>query len=1253
MQLRRRATIAMAVAALVMVSLISSFAETVSYTYDDMLRLARAQFENGTIFEYIYDELGNRLIKTVLPPGSPPNSLPYAPSNPSPAGGAIDVSPSQTVVLTWTGGDPDAGDIITYSVYFGTDPNPPLVKKVQTTSFSPEPLRSLTTYYWKVVARDNHYGTVEGPVWSFTTKNDPPAASFTATKTLNWAITVNFTDNSTATDDEIVSWSWDLNGDGFPDSSAQNPTYDYYSAGTYPVTLTVTDIHGASSTKTINLYLTYDPDLDCDGIPDSADNCPRTYNPDQADSDGDGLGDACTSIHCVSSSAQFQQALDQAVLNSKNDIIQLVGGTYGISGNNNKSFKYKSSEPYSLIIKGGYTAGCASRAANPSATLLDGENIDQGWSTSGGGTYEFDTNGTLYDMDTNGGVLTLYDQDTGGTVTLYDFDTTSSTVAKIVLDGLTIQNGKSGNGGGIYANVAKPLLLSNNIFRKNSANSYAGLFVEADNGNVLLRNNMITDNTASNAAGGLYVYSRGKVDLVNNTISGNSAGSSGGGLYLQTEGSGAVADIFNCIIWGNSATEGGDIYSLTDYWQPGTVNLLYNDFDPAKLSGTYTYSEGNITADPLFAAPLTGDYHLSISSPLINAGNNGARYLPTTDFEGNARISGAAVDTGADELLLDTEAPTGSVTINSGAAYTNAPAVTLSLSATDPGGVAQMCVSNTASCEAWEAYSSSPRSWTLTTGDGAKMVNTWFRDTAGNTTATPYTAAITLDTISPQVSVPNIVNGTTYTADVTPDIQVTDNNLNVSTITLNGQPYVSGTAITTDGTYTLAVQAQDLAGNTTTYSVGFTINKFRVVTTQLPAAGAGVPFSHTLSASGGDGNYTWSLVSGQLPQGLTLNPATGEIAGTTSTPALYNDLIFQVLDGLQRIATKTLPLVVTGITREWERSADNPETSGVIEGVAVTTDANGFIYVVAREQNAYGGQEIATIKYDQNGTFVWKRNFRDEFYDYAVARAISVDTDGTVFVAGYANNANSDLDFVTIKYNAAGVEQWARRFNDEFFAVANAVTPIGNGHVVTAGYVNFVYVMVEYDAAGNLLSTKRELGTGINAIGRDALGNIYVTGFGGSSYLTIKYDSLLNKTWERPYSHSSSEFDSFMTVDADGNLYIAGFADFPEGTFPAVIKYDTNGNLLWSKKYGTNFWRFNSISHDPEGNVYVLTDNDFVYKINPEGTLLWKKEWNDGLHDATDGVGVDADGNVYVAGWFNDLYKYRLQKYRQILPATP
>jgi hypothetical protein len=46
-------------------------------------------------------------------------------------------------------------------------------------------------------------------------------------------------------------------------------------------------------TLTLRLVGIGDPDQDGDGVPDRLDNCPATANPDQADSDGDGIGDAC------------------------------------------------------------------------------------------------------------------------------------------------------------------------------------------------------------------------------------------------------------------------------------------------------------------------------------------------------------------------------------------------------------------------------------------------------------------------------------------------------------------------------------------------------------------------------------------------------------------------------------------------------------------------------------------------------------------------------------------------------------------------------------------------------------------------------------------------------------------------------------------------------------------------------------------------------------------------------------------------
>src|SRR4051812_11906036 len=77
----------------------------------------------------------------------------------------------------------------------------------------------------------------------------------------------------------------------------------------------------------------------------------------------------------------------------------------------------------------------------------------------------------------------------------------------------------------------------------------------------------------------------------------------------------------------------------------------------------------------------------------------------------------------------------------------------------------------------------------------------------------------------------------------------------------------------------------------------------------LPEAIAGRPYALALAADGGQGPRKWS-VSGTLPEGLSLDPATGLLCGTpragTSKPA---ELVVRVSDGLTQ-ATQATRLVV-------------------------------------------------------------------------------------------------------------------------------------------------------------------------------------------------------------------------------------------------------------------------------------------------------------------------------------------------------
>ncbi len=108
------------------------------------------------------------------------NNPPYEPSNPDPRDGATNV-PTDSI-LTWVGGDPDSGDTVYYDVYFEKDnPNPQVLVKqgITVTTYDPNEeggpgLDRASTYYWKIIAEDDHGAVTPGRVWAFSTEGSVP-----------------------------------------------------------------------------------------------------------------------------------------------------------------------------------------------------------------------------------------------------------------------------------------------------------------------------------------------------------------------------------------------------------------------------------------------------------------------------------------------------------------------------------------------------------------------------------------------------------------------------------------------------------------------------------------------------------------------------------------------------------------------------------------------------------------------------------------------------------------------------------------------------------------------------------------------------------------------------------------------------------------------------------------------------------------------------------------------------------------------
>jgi hypothetical protein len=97
-----------------------------------------------------------------------PCLTPGTPSGPFPSDGPTGASSS--LALRWSA----TSNTDFYDVYWGTSSNPPYVGNTTHTSYSLSGLTSDTTYFWKVVAKNNCGNSTSGPVWSFTTQTSNP-----------------------------------------------------------------------------------------------------------------------------------------------------------------------------------------------------------------------------------------------------------------------------------------------------------------------------------------------------------------------------------------------------------------------------------------------------------------------------------------------------------------------------------------------------------------------------------------------------------------------------------------------------------------------------------------------------------------------------------------------------------------------------------------------------------------------------------------------------------------------------------------------------------------------------------------------------------------------------------------------------------------------------------------------------------------------------------------------------------------------
>ena len=357
----------------------------------------------------------------------------------------------------------------------------------------------------------------------------------------------------------------------------------------------------------------------------------------------------------------------------------------------------------------------------------------------------------------------------------------------------------------------------------------------------------------------------------------------------------------------------------------------------------------------------------------------------------------------------------------------------------------------------------------------------------------------------------------------------------------------------------------------------------------------------------------------------------------------------------------------------WAKSVGNTSSD---QGRSVATDASGNIFMTGyfagstitfgtTTLTSAGSGDVFIVKYDTNGNALWAKSAGGN--DYDLGNSITTDASGNVFITGMFES-----DTITFGTTVLTNADNTGLYEDIFIA--------------------------KYDTNGNLLWAKSAGGTAAdvsNSVATDTNGNVFITGYFhspaitfGSTTLTnttalyedvfiVKYDTSGNMIWAKSSGSSSSSSPSdrgqSVATDTSGNVFMTGYFEGASITFGTttltntyadfgdvfIVKYDANGNVLWSKSVGSiSDDSGYSVATDTSGNVFIsgyfkgfsitfgtitlanvnqsfiFTKENFIAKYNAAGNFLWARSASGTSDDYGRGITTDTAGNAYIIGDF-------------------
>jgi hypothetical protein len=205
-----------------------------------------------------------------------------------------------------------------------------------------------------------------------------------------------------------------------------------------------------------------------------------------------------------------------------------------------------------------------------------------------------------------------------------------------------------GDGGGITLFAAGAPVIRNNVIVRNSVSGISpaaqggGIWI-VNQSDALIVQNLIAGNSAGEGGGVYWLVPSGARGprLVNNTIADNVATVAGRGAAVFADGFDENAALVNNVLVAPAGQTALHCDNFNDLKPPV---ILFNDVfaggGPAYggICADQTGVNGNRSGEPMFVAPVNGDYRLQAGSLAVDAGDSNTADVPATDLDGDPRV---------------------------------------------------------------------------------------------------------------------------------------------------------------------------------------------------------------------------------------------------------------------------------------------------------------------------------------------------------------------------------------------------------------------------------------------------------------------------------------------------------------------------------------------------------------------------------------------------------------------------------------